>query len=70
MKKHKTVLIIIFIISAGISVLLPNFGMANKTLVMPGVFAFALWTLIIFAALSLAYFAFKGKEDDKGTYMD
>ena len=67
MRKHKVELLIILIISAGLAILLPNFAMANKTFVMPSAVAFIKWTLIIFVALSLVFFARKGKPDKEAT---
>lgn len=67
MRKHKTELIILFVISAGLSILLQNFAMANKTFVMPNALPFAKWTLIIFVGLTLIYFAKKGKPDEEPT---
>lgn len=63
MKKYKIELLIIFIISIGLAILLPNFAMANQSLVMPERLVLIKWTTIIFVALTLLYFAKKGKRD-------
>ena len=63
MKKYKIELLVILVISIGLAILLPNFGMANQSLVMPEILVLIKWTIIIFVVLVLMYFARKGKPD-------
>ena len=53
MKKYKIELLVILVISIGLAILLPNFGMANQSLVVPEILVLIKWTIIIFVILTL-----------------
>ncbi len=63
MRKHKVELIIILFLSAGLYILVSNFGKSKEDFSMPNMTDFIKWTSIIFVGLTLIYFAKKGAPD-------
>ncbi len=62
MKKNKSELLILLIISIGLSILLPNFFKQELTIFMPSKVDLVIWTIAIFTIISIVYFSAKPKD--------
>ncbi len=64
MKKNKLELLILFIISIGLSILLPNFFKQKSTIAIPNIVDLAIWTIAFFLILFVVYFSSKPKDKE------
>ena len=67
MKKYKIIeLLILLTISICAGILLPNYFKYNPTITVPGLSELVIWTLAIFAVLTILFFGIKTKEKSAG----
>ena len=64
MRKHKNELLIILVISVGLSLLLPSFMKESDHIEWPTIFEFLVMTSLGFLFISVIFFSFKKKSED------